>query len=137
MTRYVGILEKDEGSLWGIWFPDVPGCVTAGETMEEALANAPEVLALFAEVGAEHGEEMPLPRNLSELKQDPDVRAALAKGDVAVLVPLVRNSGRTIRANISIDAGTLAAIDEAAKARGLTRSAFLVSAARDKILSEV
>src|SRR4051812_13925294 len=103
MSRYIGILEKDEGSLWCVWFPDVPGCVTAGETMEEAIANAPDVLALFAEVGAEHGEEMPPPRDLSELRREPDVREALAKGDVAILVPLVRSTGRTVRANISVD----------------------------------
>ena len=137
MTRYVGILEKDEGRLWGVWFPDLPGCVTAGETMDEAISNAPDVLALFAEVAAEHGEPLPPPRSIEALKCDAEVAAALAKGNAALLVPLVQSTGRTVRANISVDAGTLAAIDEAAKARGLTRSAFLVSAARDKILSEV
>ena len=46
------------------------------------------------------------------------------------------NTGRAVRINLSLDAGTLAAIDEAANARGLTRSAFLASAAREKIAHE-
>ena len=52
------------------------------------------------------------------------------------LVPLVRDSGRPVKANLSLDAGLLEAIDDAARAIGLTRSAFLVSAARDKIARE-
>jgi hypothetical protein len=49
------------------------------------------------------------------------------------MVPLVLDAGRAVRANLSLDAGLLDAIDEAAKAHGLTRSAFLASAAREKI----
>jgi HicB_like antitoxin of bacterial toxin-antitoxin system len=52
-----------------------------------------------------------------------------------VMVPLLLDSGRTVRANISLDAALLEAIDAAAKERGLSRSAFLASAARDKIMT--
>ncbi|KAB2855251.1 MAG: DNA-binding protein, partial [Bauldia sp.] len=62
----------------------------------------------------------------------------LASGDVGpkestVLIPLLLDSGRTVRANLTFDAGLLAAIDSEAARRGLTRSAFLASAAREKI----
>ena len=60
----------------------------------------------------------------------------LAKGAALAIVPLVLDAGRPAKANLSLDAGLLAAIDEAAAARGLTRSAFLASAAREKIESE-
>ncbi len=50
-----------------------------------------------------------------------------------VFVPVVIESGRPLRAALSLDSGLLAAIDEEAEAIGLTRSAFLASAARDKI----
>ena len=79
---------------------------------------------------------MPKPRSIAQLRRDPEVRAALADGDVLALVPLVRDAGRPAKANLSLDAGLLAAIDEAAAARGLTRSAFLASAAREKIAAE-
>jgi hypothetical protein len=60
----------------------------------------------------------------------------VAAGETAVMIPLLLDSGRAVRANLSLDAALLAAIDEAAKARGLTRSAFIASAARDKIMAE-
>src|SRR6202035_1658985 len=66
-------------------------------------------------------------------RADPEVAAALAHGAVLAIVPLVLDAGRPVKANLSLDAGLLAAIDEAAAARGLTRSAFLASAAREKI----
>jgi len=61
---------------------------------------------------------------------------ALVDGKPLALVPLVRDAGRAVKANLSLDAGLLEAIDEAAETRGLTRSAFITSAARDKIRAE-
>ena len=70
------------------------------------------------------------------MRADPEMAAALAQGAVLAFVPLLRDAGQPAKANLSLDAGLLAAIDEAAAARGLTRSAFLASAAREKIESE-
>ena len=75
----------------------------------------------------------PRPRLLEALRDDPDVKAALADGAVLAVVPFVFNSGKGTKANISLDTGTLAAIDEEAAAHGLTRSAFMASAALEKI----
>jgi hypothetical protein len=69
------------------------------------------------------------------LRGDPEIAAAIAEGAALAIVPLLRDAGRPAKANLSIDAGLLAAIDEAAEARGLTRSAFLATAAREKIES--
>jgi hypothetical protein len=82
------------------------------------------------------GGEIPAPRAIETAMSDPDVAAAIGAGAVLALVPLVRNSGQPTRANISLDRGLLEAIDEAAAARGLTRSAFLATAAREKIANE-
>jgi hypothetical protein len=57
----------------------------------------------------------------------------VAAGEAAVLIPVLIDEGRTVRANLTFDAGLLGAIDAAASERGLTRSAFLASAAREKI----
>jgi hypothetical protein len=59
--------------------------------------------------------------------------AETGPGETAILIPLVLDAGRTIRANLTFDAGLLAAIDDEATRRGLTRSAFLASAAREKL----
>jgi hypothetical protein len=76
--------------------------------------------------------KVPHPRSPEVLAADPEVRRALAAGTSLVVVPVIRESGRPTRANISMDAGTLAAIDEEAAARGLTRSAFIAGAALEK-----
>ncbi len=77
---------------------------------------------------------MPASRPLRQIIRDGelDVRA----GETAVMIPLLLDSGRPVRANLSLDAALLEAIDEAARARGLTRSAFIASAAREKIMTE-
>jgi predicted RNase H-like HicB family nuclease len=129
--RYVALIDGKPGAF-GVVFPDCSGCTAMGATVEEALANAVEALADWAE----DVDPMPRARSVAELRRDPEVRQALADGDALALVPLVRDAGRPVKANLSLDAGLLAAIDEAAAARGLTRSAFLASAARDKITAE-
>ena len=68
-------------------------------------------------------------RSLAEILTSGEIEA----GETTVLVPLLLDSGRTIRVNTTFDAGLLDAIDAAADQRGLTRSAFLASAAREKI----
>jgi hypothetical protein len=101
-----------------------------GATQDEALANA---VAALAEWAADGDEAPPPARSLDELRTDPDVAATLLEGAAFVVVPLVIERARPVRANISLDAGMLEAIDEAAAAIGLTRSAFLTAAAREKI----
>jgi hypothetical protein len=76
------------------------------------------------------GEALPAPRSVEALRADPEFAATLAEGAALAIVPLLLDSGRAVRANRSLGAGLLDAIDEAAKAHGLTRSAFLASAAR-------
>ena len=74
MTHYVAIIE-DAGPdhAVGVWFPDLPGCTSAGDDIDEALRNAPEALELFAEGVKEGGQSLPRPRTLTELRADPAV----------------------------------------------------------------
>jgi hypothetical protein len=65
------------------------------------------------------------------LAERPDARA----GETVIIIPVLLDAGRTVRANVTFDAGLLEAIDSAAKVRGVTRAAFLASAAREKIMA--
>ena len=130
---YVAIVEHDEGSLYGVRFPDLKGCYSAGKTVDEAARNAVEAVRLWADDALNDGEALPEPRPLDVLAKEADVREALATGGVTILVPLYRSTGRLTRINVSLDSGDLAAIDDAAAHRGLTRSGFLIEAAREKI----
>ncbi|MGO9005244.1 MAG: type II toxin-antitoxin system HicB family antitoxin [Beijerinckiaceae bacterium] len=132
-THYVALIEKQPGTLYGVWFPDLPGCTSAGKTQDEAAHNAIEAARLWANDAIADGEDLPKARTIDELAKDPSVAKSLAAGGVATLVPLLVETRIQTRVNISMDTGTLAAIDAAAKVRGLTRSAFLTSAALAKI----
>jgi predicted RNase H-like HicB family nuclease len=135
MARYVAVVDGKPGAF-GVVVPDLPGCTSGGETVDEALHNAVEAVTLWVEDARAEGEKIPKPRLAEKLRADPEVAAALARGGILAYVPLVLDAGRPVKANLSLDAGLLDAIDEAAAHRGLTRSAFLASAAREKIKSE-
>ncbi len=85
MTHYVAIVEEEEGKAVGVWFPDLPGCVSAGDTLEEAIQNAAEALELWAEAMIESGQKIPPPRSLTDLKADSDVAPDLANFMVALI----------------------------------------------------
>ena len=133
--RFVAIVDGAPGA-YGVVVPDLPGCTSGGETIDAALRNAVEAVTLWVEDAHAEGEKIPQPLSAETLKKRPEIAAALADGGVLAYVPLVLDAARPVKANLSLDAGLLNAIDEAAERRGLTRSAFLASAAREKIESE-
>jgi hypothetical protein len=106
----------------------LPSVFSAADDEEDIVPNAIEALSLWAE-----DEELPQPSSHADILARDDVREELKGGAFLVRIPLVRDDTRTVRANITMEAGTLAAIDAAAKRRGLTRSAFLASAALKEI----
>jgi len=72
MPHYVAIIEEGgTAHATGIWFPDIPGCFSAGDTLDEAMANAPEALRLHLDALIADGQQAPPARSLSELKADP------------------------------------------------------------------
>jgi predicted RNase H-like HicB family nuclease len=135
MTRYLGLIDGNPPTV-GVVIPDLPGCTSGGETYDDACRNAVEAVRLWAEDALANNETLPTPSTIDALKSDPAVVEQLNEGAAFALIPLVLDRGRPARANLSLDAGLLEAIDEAAAERGLTRSAFLASAARAKIESE-
>jgi predicted RNase H-like HicB family nuclease len=94
MTHYVAIVEE-EGKAVGVRFPELPGCVSAGDTLDEAMMNAAEALELWAEAMIESGQEIPPPRSLIDLKSDSEVAQDLAIFMVA-LIPSPENLRRHV-----------------------------------------
>jgi predicted RNase H-like HicB family nuclease len=136
VTHYIGILDGGN-DVWGVRFPDVPGCHGSGDTPEAALADA---ISALREVAAHHAAEglaLNPPRSMKDVIRDREAKFNPKAGESLVMVPLLLDRHRPVKANISLDAGLLEAIDAEAERRGLTRSAFLTSAALDKILGRV
>lgn len=70
MARYIALIRKEDGTDYGVDFPDFPGCITAGSTLDEAIQMAEEALSLHAEVIVEDGDDLPDPSTLDEVMAD-------------------------------------------------------------------
>jgi predicted RNase H-like HicB family nuclease len=124
MARHTALIDGETGA-YGVIIPDMPGCTAMGATIEAAIANAAEAVRDWAAEIEALGGKVPAPRPLEALRRDKEVMTALGEGATLASVPLVRETGRPAKANLSIDAGILAAIDEEASRLKLTRSAFI------------
>ncbi len=129
MSNYIALIHKQDDSDYGVSFPDFPGCITAGATLDEARGMAEEALAFHIEGLEADGEPIPQPSGLDGVMAD-----ATNRDGVAILVA-VEPKVRTIRVNVTLPEDALRAIDSYAERHGYTRSGFLVSAAR-RVMAE-
>lgn len=116
---------------FSVFFPDLPGCISAGATVQEAGVHAAEALDLHLAGMAEDGEAPPPPSAPDAPLPD---WLADEPGDIVarVLVP-VELPGRSVRTNITLDEGLLGRLDAAAKSEGTSRSGFIAEAVRDRL----
>lgn len=117
--RYPAIIDR-EGRTFGIHFPDFPGCVSTGDSIEEAIDNGAEALAGHIALMAADGDPIPAPTALEYIERDPELDFVLATL-IEVVVP-----GPVKRINITLDESLIEEIDSVAK----NRSGFLADAAR-------
>ncbi len=121
---YIAYLHKDSKSDFGVSFPDFPGCVTAGRSLEEARRRAPEALALHIAGMLEDGQKIPKPSKMDDLAGDPR-----RKNAVAFLVSTDFNKTKTVRVNVTARENQIEMIDRLARRAGMTRSAYMVQSA--------
>jgi predicted RNase H-like HicB family nuclease len=126
--KFLAIIDEADGML-GAHFPDAPGCTAMGATEEEVIENAFEALSEWAADVLGDGGALPSPRSYAQLLKAREIEP----GGLVTPIQLVIETGKLARANISLDAGLLASIDAAASRSGVTRSAFLAAAARERI----
>jgi predicted RNase H-like HicB family nuclease len=134
--RYIAFVHKDPDSSYGVMIPDIPGCFSAGKTLDEAIANSVEALSGHVQLLEADGDPVPAPRTIDQIMADPELTDE-REGAIVSAVPLVRDRGSSTRINVSLDLGLLEAIDHAARRRKQTRSAYLASAARRELLDQV
>lgn len=126
MKFTIAIEPGTKKSAFGVVVPDLPGCFSAGDTVEEAFDNVREAIDAFCEILAEDNGELPKTRPMSEWQKD-----AQFKGWTwgVVEVPIEKYFGPAEKINITVPARVLKRIDEYARKHGETRSGFLVRAA--------
>jgi predicted RNase H-like HicB family nuclease len=125
MRQYIALIHKDRDSDFGVSFPDLPGCVTAGATLDEARDMAAEALALHVEGLNADGQPIPEPSSLEAVMAD-----KANQDGVAILVATPLQAAKAIRVNITLPEDVLREIDDFAEANGYTRSGFLALAAK-------
>src|ERR1700739_4612658 len=113
MRSYIGLIHKDPDSDFGVSFPDFPGVITAGTTLDDARAMAQEALGLHIEGLAEDGEAIPEASSLEEVMSDPDNRSG-----VAILVSVKTEQPKAVRVNVTLPGDILEQIARYAEAHG-------------------
>ena len=128
--RYPIVIHKDEHSDYGVVVPDLPGCFSAGATLDEAIENAKEAIECHLEGLLLDGEPIPEPGTVEDHAGNPEYAGGVWS---VVEVDLARLGGRARRVNITLPEGVLALIDRAARAAGESRSGFLARAALEAV----
>jgi predicted RNase H-like HicB family nuclease len=129
--EYIAYLHKDKNSDYGVSFPDFPGCITAGSSLEEARRMATRALALHIAGMQQDGAPIPQPSTLDDLRGDP------AMSDAVAFLVEAKAPEKTVRINITARESEIAEIDSRARAARLTRSAYIVRRALQTKIPEV
>jgi predicted RNase H-like HicB family nuclease len=87
MAVYVALIDGESGAF-GVVVPDLPGCTSGGDTVEDALRNVAEAVRLWCDDARADGEAIPRPRAIEDLRRDPEIAAALANGAALAFVPM-------------------------------------------------
>ena len=131
MANYIAVVHKEAKSDFGVSFPDFPGCITAGSSIDEAKDMAHDALSLHIKGMMEDCENIPAPSKLEDIMDNPGYSDAAA----ILIVSVSELKPRSVRVNITVPEDMLRKIDTIAEKRGMSRSSFLVHAAQNAITS--
>lgn len=124
--RYpIAIEPGDDTHAFGVVVPDLPGCFSAGDSLDEAFTNAEEAILLWIDYAMDAGTPIPKPAPLEQHRRDPDFRGWIW-GMVSIDLSRLE---KVERVNISLPHRVLKIIDNAAEQQGESRSSFLAHAA--------
>ena len=128
--QYPIVIHKDKGSDYGVTVPDLPGCFSAGSTVDEAMVMAKEAIELYLEHTIEEGKVVPTPGTVEQHKGKRQYR-----GGTWALVSIDRSSLRlrSKRINVTMPERILDAVDRFAEQEGKTRSGLLAEAVSEYI----
>ena len=124
--RYPIVIHKDDVSGYGVTVPDLPGCFSAGDTLEDAIESACEAVACHLEGLLMDGEAIPPKASFEDHRVSGDYEDGVW---VLVNVDVSKLSSKAKRINITVPERVLAIVDRAAAREGETRSGLLARAA--------
>lgn len=122
MKYPIAIEPGDSNHAFGVVVPDLPGCFSGGDTLDEAIDNAREAIELWLETVIDDGGQVPEPRSIAEHQANPEFCNWIW---AVVNIDLAELSDKSERINITLPARVLRRIDAAAKSAGESRSGFI------------
>jgi predicted RNase H-like HicB family nuclease len=120
--RYPIAIEQADNCAFGVVVPDLQGCFSAGDTLDEAIDNAKEAIELWLETVIDDGGKVPEPSNIDIHRAKREFKGWIW---AIVEVDLAKLSDKVERVNITLPSRVLRRIDQAARAAGETRSGFI------------
>jgi predicted RNase H-like HicB family nuclease len=130
--RFPVVIHKDPKSDYGVTVPDLPGCFSAGETLDEALTQVVEAIELHLDGMLQDHEAIPTPQLMEVHQHNPDYAGGLW---ALVAVDLSKISGKAKRVNITLPERLLTIMDQYAVQQGETRSGLIAQATMEFIAS--
>jgi len=130
--RYPVVIHKDSNSDYGVTVPDLSGCFSAGETMDEALQEVTEAIECHLEGLLIDGESIPTPQSVDYYQNNSDYAGGVW---AIVTIDLAKLSGKTTRVNITLPERVLRIMDKFATENGETRSGLIAQATLEYIAS--
>lgn len=118
----IAIEPGDNSHAYGVVVPDLPGCFSAGDTIESAYENAKEAIAGWLEIELDDGHEIPLPSKIEDLAKQEEYKGWIFG---IVDVPDEFLSDKTQRVNVTLPGRVLRRLDHLAKNSGETRSGYI------------
>ena len=123
------IHPPQDGSEFGVTFPDFPGLVSSGRSREEALERASEALGGHLAAMRADGDALPPARDFRALRNDPEFMADIEDGAEPSRIAALEVPAPKERVNVMLARDVLRQIDRAAASKGVSRSAFIEAAA--------
>ncbi len=131
--RYpIAIEPGTKDTAYGVVIPDLPGCFSAGDTLDEAIANSQKAAVAWIEFTLDDGGKVPLPKELSFHTANPEF-TGWTWAVIDIDEKLLDDTAEGI--NITVPRRILARIDNYATQHGESHSGFLVSSALEKMMT--
>lgn len=131
--RYPVVIHKDPTSDYGVTVPDLPGCFSAGETIDEALTEVVEAIELHLEGVLIDGESVPLPKSIEHHQRKPEYAHGIW---ALVTVDVSKIAGKSKRVNVTIPERLLTLMDKYAAKKGESRSGLIAQATMEYIAAQ-
>jgi predicted RNase H-like HicB family nuclease len=135
MKYPIAIERGSDSQAYGVNFPDVEGCFSAGDNLDEAVQNAKDALEGFLELCAEDGDDLPVPSALADHQDNPDYEGFIW---AFVEVDLDSFMGKATKINVTLPRLLIRKIDKVVESnkKYKGRSDFLAIAALDELMAE-